>query len=365
MLLLTHLASIAAAIDDVTEALPRMREVKKMDNSLLATSEDESLSYASAIHQGHQLAETIILSDRDCYSKVAQRHLPQALFDSESSGGLWDSSIFRENVLTIQDYSQDERNYLLDGFIYTMINAFHENKKSNSPEGPSLHPRFLDIVRQSQRPGGLLDDAFCGPLGKKSNTSKKIAAYLENPPLTMDGIEDDVTQYLFVFQLWCKATRFAFPASDTGTRKGGEDVTLQEAMSHVASTLIVLHNSQVCLKMAPSISHKGAKAYSLSQETPEYLFRYGYTLEKTSKDDQFIDSTVGLFSQPYDHYKRLKEDKRFKRWAQSKAPLCEIYNQAMAEGKDLSKAVRPLLSYKESISSIKKKLSRGLESAQV
>ncbi|KAI7933105.1 hypothetical protein MJO28_017821 [Puccinia striiformis f. sp. tritici] len=339
MLLLTHLASIAAAIDDVTEALPRMREVKKMDNSLLATSEDESLSYASAIHQGHQLAETIILSDRDCYSKVAQRHLPQALFDSESSGGLWDSSIFRENVLTIQDYSQDERNYLLDGFISTMINA--------------------------QRPGGLLDDAFCGPLGKKSNTSKKIAAYLENPPLTMDGIEDDVTQYLFVFQLWCKATRFAFPASDTGTRKGGEDVTLQEAMSHVASTLIVLHNSQVCLKMAPSISHKGAKAYSLSQETPEYLFRYGYTLEKTSKDDQFIDSTVGLFSQPYDHYKRLKEDKRFKRWAQSKAPLCEIYNQAMAEGKDLSKAVRPLLSYKESISSIKKKLSRGLESAQV
>ncbi|KAH9445241.1 hypothetical protein Pst134EA_031562 [Puccinia striiformis f. sp. tritici] len=307
MLLLTHLASIAAAIDDVTEALPRMREVKKMDNSLLATSEDESLSYASAIHQGHQLAETIILSDRDCYSKVAQRHLPQALFDSESSGGLWDSSIFRENVLTIQDYR------------------------------PSLHPRFLDIVRQSQRPGGLLDDAFCGPLGKKSNTSKKIAAYLENPPLTMDGIEDDVTQYLFVFQLWRIATRFAFPASDTGTRKGGEDVTLQEAMSHVASTLIVLHNSQVCPKMAPSISHKGAKAYSLSQETPEYLFRYGYTLEKTSKDDQFIDSTVGLFSQPYDHYKRLKEDKRFKRWAQSKAPLCEIYNQAMAEGKDLSK----------------------------
>ncbi|KNF01416.1 hypothetical protein PSTG_05203 [Puccinia striiformis f. sp. tritici PST-78] len=306
-----------------------------MDNSLLATSEDESLSYASAIHQGHQLAETIILSDKDCFSKVSQRHLPQALFDSESLGGLWDSSIFRENVLTIQDYR------------------------------PSLHPRFLDIVRQSQRPGGLLDDAFCGPLGKKSNTSKKIAAYLENPPLTMDGREDDVTQYLFVFQLWRKATRFAFPASDTGTRKGGEDVTLQEAMSHVASTLIVLHNSQVCLKMAPSISHKGAKAYSLSQETPEYLFRYGYTLEKTSKVDQFIDSIVGLFSLPYDHYKRLKENKRFKRWAQSKAPLCEIYNQAMAEGKDLSRAVRPLLSYKESISSIKKKLSRGLESAQV
>ncbi|KAI9601664.1 hypothetical protein H4Q26_001497 [Puccinia striiformis f. sp. tritici PST-130] len=333
MLLLTHLASIAAAIDDVTEALPRMREVKKMDNSLLATSEDESLSYASAIHQGHQLAETIILSDRDCYSKVAQRHLPQALFDSESS------EVCGIRAFFVKTY---ERNYLLDGFISTMINAFHENKKSNSPEGPSLHPRFLDIVRQSQRPGGLLDDAFCGPLGKKSNTSKKIAAYLENPPLTMDGIEDDVTQYLFVFQLWRKATRFAFPASDT-----------------------VLHNSQVCLKMAPSISHKGAKAYSLSQETPEYLFRYGYTLEKTSKDDQFIDSTVGLFSQPYDHYKRLKEDKRFKRWAQSKAPLCEIYNQAMAEGKDLSKAVRPLLSYKESISSIKKKLSRGLESAQV
>ncbi|KAH9445161.1 hypothetical protein Pst134EA_031793 [Puccinia striiformis f. sp. tritici] len=108
-----------------------MREVKKMDNSLLATSEDESLSYASAIHQGHQLAETIILSDRDCYSKVAQRHLPQALFDSESSGGLWDSSIFRENVLTIQ--------VKMKGIIFsmasisTMINAFHENKNQTSP----------------------------------------------------------------------------------------------------------------------------------------------------------------------------------------------------------------------------------------
>ncbi|KAA1124422.1 hypothetical protein PGTUg99_032167 [Puccinia graminis f. sp. tritici] len=390
MLLLVFLVSTTVAVEGVTETLPKIRSDSKIDESLWAMSKDENLSYKSAHDMGHQLAQQIISSDKDCFHKVAQRYLPQALFQSDFliqrylPPALFESnhssqrysphellefkrlkddeiSIFEETGVLTQGLTQDHKFYLQQGFVSSMIDAFVH---STGMQGKTLQPRFLEIIKQSKLPGGILDNRSHGPLPTELDPSKDIIAYLKDPPSNERSNADDVTQYFFIFQLWCIAERLTRPTSNSALKMVDEHQKFQKLIPSLASLLVVLHDSQMYLKIAPMIAERSEAANSLSQETAKFLSHHGFLPEAFLEDEEIIQHMLKATSLADIHYRILKKNKDFEYWALSRPVLIEIYKRAMEKGKELSKESRLLIGYQGSIKAINKKLIRhSLESS--
>jgi hypothetical protein len=249
--------------------------------------------------------------------------------------------------------TQDHKFYLQQGFVSRMIDAFVDN---TSMQGKTLQPRFLEIIQQSKLPGGILDDTSHGPLPYELDPTRDIIAYLNDPPSTDRRNADDVTQYFFIFQLWCIVERFARQTSNAAVKKAEEHRKSDKLIPYLASLLVVLHDSQMYLKIAPIIAKRSEAANSLSQETAKVLSHSGFLPEAFLEDEEIIQHMLKATSLADNQYGILKKNKEFECWALSRPPLAEIYRRAMEKGKELSKESRLLIGYQGSIKAINKKL---------
>ncbi|PLW54327.1 hypothetical protein PCANC_04930 [Puccinia coronata f. sp. avenae] len=93
--------NITLAINEVTEALPKIGRLSTAYESVVIGGEEDP-SHASALHMGYQLADETISSDKECFSRVARRFLPQAFFVFNMLEQSEDESIFQKTASLAQ-----------------------------------------------------------------------------------------------------------------------------------------------------------------------------------------------------------------------------------------------------------------------